>query len=812
MSVETQTSRYSYTGDGTTTIFSFPSFFLANGDLSVWVDATLKTLTTHYTVAGALQSGGGAVTFLTAPGASTTVVLANDPGLLQEEDYDYGGDLPASTIERGLDRVTLLCQSLSDKIKRTCRVGVAFDEIAEPTVAERTSKVWGFDSSGDPALVDAPTISTSVDVTVTNAASLSAVDTSSMSNNDVGIMLGYYTAGDDGGGIYWLDTSGNLGASAENGGTIIAATGGTNNYWRLLNDCFYSVKQFGAKGDGSTDDATAIQAALDAAIDGTVVYFPDGTYWIDAKLILDTDGVTLRGSRGAWIKNDTTQDLSYLEVGSSTTRIERVLIDGLGIREQHQTPTSDNFPALQLRYCKDSHVRNCQFTGCYTAVRIGHETAGGTSETLSSTRCSIMGCDILESKKFSVELMGCTECWVSENNIQTAVGTSRMVRLAGDAGDLGGTVPRNMRCRVHDNHIEGQQIGVDVQMGVYDAIIKGNYIYGHTGTTTSGVQFHGTAGLSILNNVIRGWDYGIYGWDNSGLDAGTARAADTVIRGNVFHNGVNLTQRGAYLRWLNGFIFENNTMWGTGEGYSDTAYFMRMNKCDGVCIIRGNHFESTYADMGGIIGTANETTAVFKLVENTFEANILPFPAWASATAYVIGDKVLEAGSKYSCLENHTSGTSFAADLAADKWLLVFNETIGIITDGSVYSDQRSMTWTSGAITDGGTAGKVESVAAINFAIDDLPYTKAATDDLWDLTGVSTDADEFMKVLLCLDAAGAATIIEGTIASATGAGQADALVPEPLHGTVPVGIIEIGASYSGGSLSGFTMYDIVGAY
>jgi hypothetical protein len=43
----------------------------------------------------------------------------------------------------------------------------------------------------------------------------------------------------------------------------------------------YTVKQFGAVGDGTTDDAAAIQTAVDAAIaNGIPLYFPPGTYRI----------------------------------------------------------------------------------------------------------------------------------------------------------------------------------------------------------------------------------------------------------------------------------------------------------------------------------------------------------------------------------------------------------------------------------------------------------------------------------------------------------------------------------------------------
>lgn len=58
----------------------------------------------------------------------------------------------------------------------------------------------------------------------------------------------------------------------------------------------FTVHDFGARGDGETDDTAAIQAAFDAAhaIGGAVVFAPAGRYAIRGRLELPT-GVTLRG-------------------------------------------------------------------------------------------------------------------------------------------------------------------------------------------------------------------------------------------------------------------------------------------------------------------------------------------------------------------------------------------------------------------------------------------------------------------------------------------------------------------------------------
>jgi hypothetical protein len=89
-------------------------------------------------------------------------------------------------------------------------------------------------------------------------------------------VTGYYAPHDGGGGAYQFDPTDTT--SADNGGTIIVASDGGR--WKLQAQTSISLKQFGAKGDGTTDDSIAAQNWLNwfQTIGGGAAHIPAARY------------------------------------------------------------------------------------------------------------------------------------------------------------------------------------------------------------------------------------------------------------------------------------------------------------------------------------------------------------------------------------------------------------------------------------------------------------------------------------------------------------------------------------------------------
>lgn len=133
MSISNQTDKIFGTGDGVTTVFSFP--FKIFNDLAVYTIDTTQTpnithgplvLNTDYTVSINTVSEGGTVTFVTAPPLAWQTLLQRVEPFTQSLVLNTEGNLPAQQIENQLDLMTMLCIQVNEAISRCPQLPVTY--------------------------------------------------------------------------------------------------------------------------------------------------------------------------------------------------------------------------------------------------------------------------------------------------------------------------------------------------------------------------------------------------------------------------------------------------------------------------------------------------------------------------------------------------------------------------------------------------------------------------------------------------------------------------------------------------------------
>lgn len=151
MTVTQQASKVNYAGNGVEVEFFVPFVFYQAEDLVVLKVASdgselTQILGVDYTVYGGGQNG--AVTMTIAPSSQERLVIIRDIAFAQPIDYRANDPFPAETHERGLDRLTLLCQQLDERLSRT--FALSQGSASDPTLPAVTAGAFiGWNAAGD---------------------------------------------------------------------------------------------------------------------------------------------------------------------------------------------------------------------------------------------------------------------------------------------------------------------------------------------------------------------------------------------------------------------------------------------------------------------------------------------------------------------------------------------------------------------------------------------------------------------------------------------------------------------------------------
>lgn len=426
-------------------------------------------------------------------------------------------------------------------------------------------------------------------LTVQSVAELQTTDVGSL---PVSVVLMSYHAGlDKGGGVFYGDP--NDTTTTLDGGTVFSDPSGKR--WRRV-DAYsggvpYSPLWFGAKFDGTTDDAAAIQACLDAVPYSGTVQMPPGITRVGTTLTLNGRPVTVQGAgESYWADTgysgeDGYSFPDYPDYGGTVIRSGLALAGPMW--SIYDTDTlSERRNAVRLRGLHMVGNRITQNGGTATDsygvritggwfVKLEHCAINGFTDsgvyiersTVSGTFVSdlvhVIACHISDNGAWGIEhnqhdswitrcrishnvtggvLLGGTQVTVHDNWID--LNTGHGLRANGSQGHIitGNRIDQNDRC--------GLFLG-DGTTAVTDYIVTGNFVTGNGRDGTApleqragcwiygGMNWHVT-GNSFVENNLTGLDdegatvhrqtYGLYlsdGWYGH-------RITDNLYRGNLF--------------------------------------------------------------------------------------------------------------------------------------------------------------------------------------------------------------------------------------------------------------------------------------
>ena len=421
-----------------------------------------------------------------------------------------------------------------------------------------------------------------------------------------------------------------------------------------------------ATGNGTTDDTTAIQNAInDAQTQGKVVFFPAGTYAVDGLSV--TGAVFLEGVAGKCVLRPFGTPSTLLHVdGATRCSIFGLIFDGRdsnGARIQLGTPS-----LVRVTQSNHVHLDTC-------AVRYSYEEGVRWED---NTDGSISRCHFNQNATTAIR---------SENSLH--------VRIEGNAIRNGGTVPRvssgakegngiriwhdvqeHDGAMVLDNHIwdmfvedPNSQLGTGCGssgngISIYRAdnvIASGNRIHD---CAYSALRSNRAAGTQFIGNSCRNlgetaiWVEATGSTDvNDGFGAVVSdNIVDTAVRGisltNFNNDGRLVTCQGNVLRNLGSGAYHPIAT-GCSSGYCASAL-----KVEAQSVVSGNVIE-TSTTLGISVGKGSFLSEV--IVSN----NIIRGLAGAMDYGIAVSDQFTGGASGMVVLGNVISGASLGG-LATD--------------------------------------------------------------------------------------------------------------------------------------------------
>jgi hypothetical protein len=380
MAVQDNGTRIQYTATASQTVFPYPFEILDEDDITVVQNSTTLSKTTHYTVSGVGSDTGGNITFVTGATSGDVITIYRSMALSRVTNYQANAAFLESEVDADFDRLWMAMQQNESDVTRAIRASQT-DSILNSTNTElaipatRAGKVLGFDSTGALSYY-ASTVASADFIQATTTSAMAALAAPTV--GDV-VQTAEFSTGSGGGGTYDCVTVGTTpNVDLPNTYNIIVSTVDATKCFVLRVGGVANVRQFGATGDGVTNDVLEIQAAIDyiAAAGGGGVYMPESTYIVSASIEIKT-GVKLRGD--GWksiIKLNNGSVASLTSIQSNTvpaviytddSNITDFSLSDFALDGNDANNNTSTFWGVGLADCSQYNISNIKITDVYGA-------------------------------------------------------------------------------------------------------------------------------------------------------------------------------------------------------------------------------------------------------------------------------------------------------------------------------------------------------------------------------------------------------------------------------------------------------------
>jgi polygalacturonase len=264
-----------------------------------------------------------------------------------------------------------------------------------------------------------------------------------------------------------------------------------------------NVRDFGAKGDGVTDDTAAIQKVIDTSA-GRKVYLPSGVYRVSqtgsqAFALRAVSGLTLLGDGSASILKLAPNQGQWCRVlsgsGVSNVTLQAFAVDGT---DDQQLAWSEQRHGIF--FTKSVNIRcNGLFPGNTSGDGIFYY--GGTTGIIEN--CVATGGAVLKNARVGINFQGANHSIV-RNNLVTKYDTCYKAELdAGNADSIGVQILNNTGVGPHPMALNGK-----VPTGrCVDYLIEGNTLSGAVDWT---LWLGHCLNVTVRSNKLTGGNMGIY--------------------------------------------------------------------------------------------------------------------------------------------------------------------------------------------------------------------------------------------------------------------------------------------------------------